>query len=255
MKKKTIISAWLLVIIPVLYFSFAAGFKIEEKTVSPILLTPTQIQPKDFINCIFNSWYRDTTPSGDLLEYNFSRIKELNFNAVHRYSGSNDVYGFFQQPLLDSQKTNKIELYDSAYNKNLNSVYGSPNTEYLCYGQRLEYEAEGGNNGFSYQRRMGGDSLVIIDSNRSVVHLSAGIQQPGFLCDSIYENLQHGDGYVEQDFSTWFIKPMIRIPVNTPDETPIVKILVVNFQGDTIKQVTIKAKNFKRNGSYNGFYT
>ena len=150
MNKKNIISGFLFVMIPFLYFSLSGGSMNEEKTISVNLQTSPQIPPKDFINCIFNDVYRTRTPSGDLLEHNFGRYKELNFNAVHRYSGDNDTYGQFQHPLQGYQITNKIKLYDSANAKGLKCVYGSPNTEYFCYSQRLVYEAEGGNNGFSY---------------------------------------------------------------------------------------------------------
>jgi hypothetical protein len=253
MKTKIITTTFLLVTIPVLYFSLTAGLLNRGKTVPAVLSDPVN-RDKDFINCIFNDIYRNRIPSGDLVENNFGRYKDLNFNAIHRYSGDDTVYGQFQHALTANQIARKRILYDSANDKGLKSIYGSPNSEYFSYGQRLVYEAERGNNGFSYQRL---SADIIQDSGRTVLHpcLTNCDASPRFICDSIYENMQHGDGYVENDFKTWHLKPMMRIPLNTPDETPVAKIFAVNFQGDTIWKVTLRAKNFKIGGSYNGQYT
>jgi hypothetical protein len=145
---------------------------------------------------------------------------------------------------------------DTVRNSGLRGYYGRSKIEYLCRGQRLEYEAEGGNNGFSYQRRTGS---IVTDSGNTVVHAcppgspncNEGDATPRYLCDSIYENLQHGDlpDMGQEESGDWFIKPRMRIDSNSVDLNPedsVVRIDVFNYAGDLIKSRTIKARNFAK---------
>jgi hypothetical protein len=143
---------------------------------------------------------------------------------------------------------------DTIRNSGLRGYYGRNKIEYLCRGQRLEYEAEGGNNGFSYQRRTGS---IMTDSGYTVVHAcppgnpncNEGNATPRYLCDSIYENLQHGDlpDFAQAESGNWFIKPRMRIDssvVDTNPEDSVVRVDVFNYTGDMIRSIKIKAKHF-----------
>ncbi|MCI0450651.1 MAG: hypothetical protein L0Y79_12890, partial [Chlorobi bacterium] len=258
--------------IPLLYFLILSGFKGTENTnTTPILSVDTRLTPvpntKSFVNCIFNGglYYWE----GDWIENELSanRYNDLNFNTIHLYDNINgdnngtDYYGRFENPLDTTQISHVNGLLNLTDNKELEILFERSKISKLCYAQRLVYEAEGGNNGFSYTTRI---NTPITDSGRTVVKACTtcpppNSSAPSWLVKDIYENLQHSDLYdfnlQYADSGTWYMKPMMRIPVNTPDDKKIVRIVVNNFQGDTIYSVILRAMNFKVGGSYNGQYT
>lgn len=244
-----------LVLVPILYFVATTGFKkydlIMERAVS---VTESPII-KDFVNLIFTDTYFGRANSSDprAIENNIYNFRDsLHFNSVHVY-GYDTLGGGFNSN-LNWYSTYVSGLMNTVKDNGLRGYFGRSKIEKLCYGQRLEYEAEGGNNGFSYQRR---SANVTSDSGKSVVHACLPDQTncpetdatPRYLCDSIYENLQHGDliDFTQLDTGTWFIKPMMRIDSSIVDLNPedsIVRIDVINYRGALIKSVKIKARNF-----------
>lgn len=261
MKTKIYIKVLWLLFIPVLYFIITAGINGNES----ILITSKSITDnppaKDFINLIFTDTYFGRTNPNDTraIENNIKNFKDsLHFNAIHVYGYDNSGGGFNDS--INSYSVYVSGLMDTVKNNGLKGYYGRNKIERLCYGQRLEYEAEGGNNGFSYQTINGS---IKTDSGRTVVHGCLTQQNcpeadatPRYLCQNIYENLQHGDliDFTQLDDSTWFIKPVMRIDSNAVDNNPndsVVRIDVVNYKGRIIKSVKISVKDFSESGNLN----
>ncbi|MCI0448273.1 MAG: hypothetical protein L0Y79_00620 [Chlorobi bacterium] len=224
-------------------------------TLKPPSHSPVQSVNKDFRNYIFNlDYYGTGTNSGADwgITRNLDSIKySLHFNGLQIYGGNQG--GAFDDP-LSSYAGNVNTLMSNIDTSGLMGFYGRQKIEKLCYGQRIVYEAEGGNDGFSYHRRI---DTPISDSGRTVVHACPNCppsspHSAGMFCDSIYENLQHSDiiepGYgLTADLGTWFIKPMMRIKrsdFSASDTRPVVAVIVKNFRGSTIDSSVIRVRNF-----------
>ncbi|MBK8981332.1 MAG: hypothetical protein IPM38_03170, partial [Ignavibacteria bacterium] len=218
---------------------------------SSIILPPTISNPHtDFVNAIFNIHYK---PEEHMLHVSpwLNHIKDsLHFNTVQVYGGAqsdgSDRYGIFGEILTTTQKDNMIDLMDSVSELQLKGIYGRINIEKMCYGQRLEYEVSGSgsttvNDGFCYQYIM--SNTYTTDGIRTVLKPAPGTHTAGVLCENIFENFQHTDlyDYVQNDSGTWFVKPVMKIDSNIVDtdlHKEIVKILITNYEGDTVKSVT-----------------
>jgi tetratricopeptide (TPR) repeat protein len=263
MKTNLFKKAVLILSLPVIYFLIVSGMTDSEKLLEKAKSISDAPFTKDFINLIFTDTYFGRVNPNDprAIENNLSNFRDsLHFNSIHVYGYDTTGGGFNSQ--IGWYSPYVSGLMDSVRNSGLRGFYGRNKIERLSYGQRLEYEAEGGNSGFSYQRRT---ASVISDSGRTVVHACLPNQAncpetdetPRYLCDSIYENLQHGDliDFTQLDTANWFIKPTMRIDSNIVDSNPedsVARIDVINYSGNIIKSVKIKARNFakKINGNY-----
>ena len=210
--------------------------------------------PKKFINMMYNDKYYGRANPSDYraVENNISNYRDsLNLNAIQIYSYDGSLSGRFEEP-LSSYSSYISDVMESVNNGMLKGYYERQKIVVPCYGQRLEYEAEGGNEGFSYKWQMHNG---VTDSNRTVIHASSP-DSPGMLCDTIYENAQHSDGtdFTHRDLLTWYIKPVMRINTGLPDTTSIVTIHVTDYNGTIIKSIKIRAGNFKSGGVYSGAY-
>lgn len=232
------------------------------------MLLPSASNPHtNFINAIFNAHYK---PVEHMLHKSpwLGHIKDsLHFNSVQVYGGEqtdgSQRYGLFGQQLNSGQVANMKGLMDSVSGNQLNGIYGRINIEKMCYGQRLEYEVSNIgsttlNDGFCYQTIMSNTHTT--DGSRTVLKPVPGTHTAGILCQNIFENFQHTDLYdfVQNDAGTWFVKPVMKIDssiVDTDPQKQIVKILITNYQGDTVNTIILRARNFRdANGNYNGNY-
>jgi len=176
------------------------------------------------------------------------------------YDGGSDLYGKSDTPLSDVQIKSFKELIGLMKQSDLLGFYERSFLGKYCYGQRLIYEVSPANNntelnyGFVYQQRM--NNTYETDEGRTVLHSKPGVQSEGYLCRDIYENLQQSDlfDFRQDDKGTWYIKPVMKIPTGMQDNIPVVRIDVVSFKGDLIKQIVLKTDNFKNNGAYSGGY-
>ena len=262
MKTKLHFRILLLIMFPVLYFAVTAGVRVIESNLSIPVSTDTL--SKDFTNLIFTDKYFGRYNPNDprAIEKNINNIKDsLHFNSVHVY-GYDSSGGKFNEP-INNYSAYISGLMEQVKDSGLNGYYGRWKIERLCYGQRLEYEAEGGNNGFSYTNNTG---YVTTDSGRQVVKGCLNSAQcpeadatPRYLCQNIYENLQHGDltDFTQLDTAEWFIKPVIRIDSNEAHNNfndSVVRIDVINYSGRLINSFKINAGDFLKNGNYSGKY-
>jgi len=276
--KRTVYSISALVIIPIMYYFLFTGFK-EGSGTEQTNLVPGPTGGKSFVNCIFNGGIWPSRADWVETQLGLNRYNDLNFNTVHLYDYINgDVngtehYGEFQNTLSPLQIANTNTLFTLSGSKNMKFLSERCKISKLCYAQRVVYEVtpppgnNGVNNGFCYQNTSG---IYETDQGRTVLHACTGNcnnnspTSVGYLAQNIYENMQHSDLYnfdaQYADAGTWYVKPMMRIDSSIVDnfpEKPVVKIVVVNFSGDTIKSVIVKAKHFAQdlNGTiYGGQY-
>jgi len=251
----------------ILFYIAVSAFKDKSEVRTNIisLTSDTSAQQKDFTNCIFNLTQYTGMPAQWRILSNLDKYRDsLHFNRVQQYAdppGDSLLYGLFLN-LKTSQQIDSFKALMNGLNSyNLSGEYSLVNISNLCYAQRLEYEAEGGNDGFSYQRST---ADVIQDSGRTVIHpcITNCDATPRILCDSIYENMQHGDLPIASlgpnDTLDWHIKPVMRIDSSefSPDDTrPVVAIVVRNFSNKTIDSIIIHVNNFSNSiGQYRGNY-
>jgi len=267
--KKKIFTIIAVTVAALIYFFLVSAFRTATKPVSepPAPVTASTVRDT-FTNCIFNSSFHEVSSEWQLgnqlhVTSNLGRYNDLNFNAVHSYdeSGSN-IYGKAEVPVLqDTQITNYRDFLDSV--KDQGGLYGFFERSFLskyCYGQRLIYEMPSQygdittNYGFVYSKTNKG--TITTDGNRTVIHAVPSTSgTAGYLCYNIYENIQHSDlfNFRQNDKGTWYIKPVMKIPENTPPLTQVVRIEVIAFNGQSVREIDIKAENFTQTG-YNEKY-
>lgn len=266
----------LILIIPVLFFTGFISFKTGKDSKSDNLLYSVQdTLLKDFVNYIlnFHPVSLSDNRSGRNIE-NWLRYyrDSLHYNGFHVYGGFNnkinnegsDKYGRFFSPLTGIQIENTRNLINQVQQYGMKGFFGRIKIEQLCYAQRIEYEVSLNgdsliNYGFCYRNIM--PNSYMIDNDRTVLNANAGTDSAQWLCENIYENLQHGDlyGFVQADTSDWFVKPVMRIrknDFNKTDTTKVAAIVIKNFSGITIDSVIIRINNFGSDSSeYSGEYT
>jgi hypothetical protein len=271
--KKRIFTVTAVLFSALIYFSSVSAFRTVTKPGSEPPAPVTESTVRDtFTNCILNASFNEiNSPKWQLgnelhVARNLQRYNTLNFNAVHSYDESgSDVYGKADVPvLLESQITNYKNFLDSI--KNQGGLYGFFERSFIskyCYGQRLIYEVAQDtgnytlNYGFVYQNREKGGYTT--DQGRTVIHAIPNEfpdnPEPGYIARNIYENLQHSDlfDFRQNDKGTWYIKPVMKIPGNTPPLTQVVRIEVIAFNGQSVRVIDIKAENFTQTG-YNEKY-
>lgn len=236
-----------------------------------LINSDSNILRNNFINAIFNLSYSDNTGNIWLGQSLLKQKHSLHFNAAQVYDKINDDkngterFGKFNTSLSQMQKENITALNDSIAMNDMSAFIERSKISKPCYAQRLIYEAEGDSNfsfnyGFSY---MTVTAPVEYDDDRRVVYCTIDSDNtPRYICENIYENLQHCDlpyfNLQYADNGIWYLKPMLKIDssiVDSEPEKPVVRIDIINYSGDTIKEIELKAKNFKdENGNYNGEY-
>jgi hypothetical protein len=267
---KTIYKALVILLVPIVYYLAVTGFNGE--TNQKALPPPGS---KDFVNFILNNDYTVTTNSGIWVESQLGNYGgALNFNGIQIYDnyGNNSTYGTDRFGTFD----NDLSLYQVGQIDGLTSNIAQEDLKLywerikisrLCYGQRLVYEVtpDQGNTttnyGFCYKNHSG---EYTTDQGRTVIHEDVQADNtPKYMLENIYENMQHGDlpDWAPQlaDAGIWYMKPMMRIDSTVVDNNPtanVVRIDVINFSGQAVKSVIIKARNFRDfDLNYGGQYT
>lgn len=246
---------------PILFYFVVSGFKTEERN-SHVMHSPSENpNDKNFINMIFTDTYfgRPNPSDPRAIENNISNFRDsLHFNSIHVYGYGNFGGGFDED--ISAYESYVSDLISDVNGAGLRGFWGRNKIEQLCYGQRLIYEVEGGNNGFCYQTRA---NNAITDSGRSVVHLipsTSPSNDAKWLCKNIYENLQHGDliNFTQWDTMSWYVKPVMRINAsdfNINSTKPVVAIYSKNYRGNIIDTLIIRVNNFRNSNSiYSGNY-
>ena len=220
----------------------------------------------------------------DGFDFNFQYFDELDFNLWHKYIGSEEInnrhypMGWTINGAPDDKLFSDTDVYvpqvrgilNNLSSHNLRSLMQRPKIEYLCYGQRSDYQCEPVTSGdlWFYSFNVHETGIQITDSGQQVIHCrtipsNSTADDPGFVVKRLKANTEqcNSANYYNADGEcNWFIKPRIRIDpsfVNNPTNwnTKVCKIIVVGQSGtDTLKTVDIKAINFRKDSDYNGEY-
>lgn len=224
----------------------------------------------------------------DGVDGNFKYIKDaLGFNLWHIYCGDTTIGGIrYPTGWIRSGAPGDNLFADSgAYfeqvkkvlenigNHQMKALLHRPKIEYLCYGQRSDYQCEPAplDTGlwfYSFDYHNAG--ITETDSGQVVIHCRAEgnpHDAAGFVVKRLKANTEQC--HVDEGFPwradngcKWIIKPKIRIDpafANNPENynKPVCRIYVLNQDGHTFKDVILRVRNFLvDNGgkSYNGRY-
>jgi tetratricopeptide (TPR) repeat protein len=150
-----------------------------------------------------------------------------------------------------------------------------PKIEWLRFGQRSDYQCEDTiyvnpdlwfyafNDHIGHTVFDNGDTVQFCTPGNTT-NSGSWADNPGFVVKRLKANGEQGLPYGDaapfgDNECKWFIKPRIRIDstvAHNSGNTNVCKIIVLNNDGDTIKNLIIKAVNFinPQNGQYNGQY-
>ena len=264
--KKIFTGITLILLIPVVYFIFVSALSESDNNVNHNKSATPQYpnETKEFVNIIMNCDWHNCL--GIWIGDHLDKYKELGYNSVHVYPNSNDYYGYFNQPYTTEQVNHNKALIDAVYNAPLKFFYEQTKFSTPCYSQKLEYtlpSSDGNhsaNNGFCFQNVMN-NNLLMSDSGKQVIHPVAGVNNAGYLCQNIYENLQQSDFFGRQvDNGWWYLYPTVRIKTEDyqyhPDY-PVFAICIRNFKGEKrpeVDSLIFLVRDFGQNGGYNGEY-
>ena len=273
MKKLIQISA--LVLLPFVCFAVISGitYKKEEVNLTPsgaysIPPTPPVSFKNEFVNIIFNKGY---TYDNIFVTHRLDRIWDsLHFNASQNYFYQDTAYGnILGQPLTPYQIAKMNDLMTLVNNTGIKGIYNRNKiADAIINSQRVIYEVSNGgsiieNNGFCWQYVDTSVGSYVTDSSRTVLKCLTGVNNAGVLCNRIYENLQHSDklgnwGWSDTRYN-WHLKPVMRIDSSVfslNNTTPVVRIVKINFDGDSMNDtVIIRVNNFRdENYEYLGQY-
>lgn len=274
---KTLQKVIVMLALPLLYFLVTAAFKSPEMFKSSEVLKNPDVtnivktnasnppvivqEPKDFRHYILNYGYWNT-PTAWEIQNNWSYFHDsLSYNAVHMYDFESQRTGLFDISLSPNQVDTVNGLINNAISHGLAPLLQRSKIAKICtYGQSILFEAEGGNDGYSFSQRF---ADPISDSGRSVVKgcVSCPPSMPaGMLCENISENIQPCAIYTYpwDPTQNFHLKPEMRIDsaiVDSHPDWPVVAIVSVNFSGQRIDSTVIKAKYFRDlNDNYGGQY-
>lgn len=227
-----------------------------------------------------------------VVNYDFQDVNDLGLNMWHSYTGGDNSIilnrhvptGWRPEDIItngiDNYKTGVWQKLDSVENNNgMRSFMQRPKIEWLCYGQRSDYECEPANyvnsDLFFYTFQQHETGMPVPDSGGNSVFCrvensttsGSTWHNPGFVVKRLKCNTEQskpsgsGNQWQGDEESDWLIKPRIRIDSNVAHNKQnmnVCKIIVINQRQDTIKNLIIKAGNFLReiNGQffYNGQY-
>ena len=260
-------------------------FNIKDNTTGylydppPPLLLP-------FNNNISDSFLMGSTQDGE--DVNFKYISgTLGFNLWHRYCGDTLIGGKHYPTgyvrngapadnlFADSSEyiSQVQKLLDNIGSHHMKVLMHRPKIEYLCYGQRSDYQCEPApldTGMWFYSFNDHNTGIPETDSGAVVIHCRAGgtpHDAAGFVVKRLKANTEQchsgtgGDAYRWDSECDWLIKPRIRVDasfVNNPSnfDKPVCKIIILNQDGNSLKEAVLKAHNFlvDPDNRYNGEY-
>lgn len=216
----------------------------------------------------------------DGMDLNFSYISDtLGFNLWHLYTGNTQktdtsrAYptGWLNFVSSDTLFADSIDYVPHIIKKmneigshNMMALMMRPKIEWLCYGQRSDYQCEDVSPAsplwfYAFNERQTGRDVQ--DSNTMVRYCKKNSDEAGWVVKRLKANTEQSNNgnYRGDAYCKWFVKPKIRIPYNIVTSSPeakICRVVVIAEDGKTIlKDTDIKAKYFKNSsGSYTGRY-
>lgn len=239
-----------------------------------------------FLNChlsisqlqgFYDKYYTGVMQSG--YGQNFTVTDMLKVNTWVRYNvgGNNGWTELVPQDVLNADindyKNGVVNIIAQNDSRGLRTLMTRVKTEYLAYGQRSDYQCEAGHLNpyytfYSYENHTAGVSVDYDDNGAStdggslwVRHSVPGTHNAGIVCSGLLANREQintrafSGGWMVDFDNDYYVKPSIKIPVGTSDNTPVCKVYVKNWEGqDAIPPVIIYARNFKVHNGGNNYY-
>ncbi len=279
MKKKLIIFSSILILMSVLFIS---GFTPENagsnsSAARRLFTSPTT---NGFLIGALHSYW-------DMFPVNRGNYDAAGLNISHSYTDvdSNQIPGDLTRHTPISHVTGE-HLFDpvnvsgiTAAIQTINShnqsrfFWQRPKIEWLCYGQSSVYQAEqvspDDDHWFYSFNVSAGESIndYTWNGGKKVLHCSDAVLRPGaeIVLKGLKANTEQcrtetgsSNQWMADNECTWLVKPRIRIDSNFAANNPntnICKIIILNQNFDTVKNLTIKASNFSDGTTpYNGQY-
>jgi hypothetical protein len=217
-------------------------------------------------------------------EDGWNQYKDLGFNLWHAYPRhcgwqprfNNGWTNWVANDMLDENISNYgqgiIDVLGFCYSKNLRVLMDRVKIDFLCYGQRSNYQCEevpANSDLWFYAYNEHDKGRDITDNSRIVRYcepMPTGPDGPGWVVKNLKANREQvncrgfSHPFMQDQLHRWHVKPCIKIPIGLPDETEVCRVDVYNWYGEgnvnnRIASVVIKAKNFKNiSTTYNGEY-
>lgn len=219
-------------------------------------------------------------------DQSYTYMSTRTFNTWHKYTGPLDGWPSVPNDRFDSDPVNYGPFVNTQINNNLNNygfrtVMDRPKIEYLALGQLSEYQAEQTHLDddywfYTYSSSMtqppfitdGVDNSQWGGQNVKVKHCIPDPNQTdggsGWILSGLRANREQANKiywYWQNDaYYAWYVMPKIRIPVGVPDNTPVCRIDILDWDGNPVPEYTngiiIYAKHFRRNitAPYQGDY-
>ncbi|HQY21982.1 MAG TPA: hypothetical protein PK294_14665 [Ignavibacteria bacterium] len=205
----------------------------------------------------------------DSTSANYSRIKDsLGMNGWHKYNQ------WFEHDEITSDisfLSPRVQYRVNENNtKDLRTVFGRRITDYTGWGQRSDYQCEVIPYGNDYWFYSYDTSVIntwindIQDSNATVKYCDAIESSPGSHASYIIKGLKANreqanrrwTPWQSDTYSSWYIKPKIRIPTGLSPNTLVCTIEILDWDGTIVRSVVLKANNFERSSlsPYQGNY-
>ena len=158
-------------------------------------------------------------------------------------------------------------ILDTNANHGMFSYMMRPKIEYLCYGQKSDYQCEPMDRDYtnltdwfySYDSSKTGEP---IKDNQSTKVMFCGMDNPNHSAGYVVKNLKTNrelcsrviTNLTQDNVFEWYILPKIKIPQNTNDNARVCRIEIVNWGDTIIKTYEIMASHYKFHNSYSGNY-
>jgi hypothetical protein len=240
--------------------------------------------PPPVNNNISDSFLIGCMDNGQDAGFNYI-IDTLGFNLWHKYCGDTGIGGK-RYPTgwvrngapgdnlfagYNDYVSQVQGVLNNVENHNMKALMSRPKIDYLCYGQRSDYQCEEipqNDNYWFYSFNVRHPTAEqTTDSGQGVIHCRYGVDNPDFAVKRLKANSEQcnssseGDAYRWDSQSDWLIKPRIRIDsafANNPANLDklVCRVDVRNQENNLIKSIDVRVRNFKLNleTRYNGNY-
>ena len=216
---------------------------------------------------------------------NGSNYDALKLNAWHSYTSPTQGWpGITGDNYLENASVYGPKVIE--YINTNRNTYGQrtimdrPKTEYLALGQRSEYQCEtedylanddywfytyntvsdNVSRNYTDNTTFGGGAKVRYCRTSNSTNDGNWVNSAGYVVKDLKSNREQaskicGSWQANDDVWSWYVMPKIRIPVGLPNNTPVCRIQILNWDGDTVYAKTIFAGNFKNTQNpYDGRY-
>jgi hypothetical protein len=279
MKTKTLISLTLLVLV--------CGFVFIRPTAENTNISPPLSPPEGFKD----KFYIGIMDIGNVTSGYSSQYDNMDLNLWHKYpmhsTGiDNGWTNWVAGDVLTASYSQygdqiKSQVLAWAHGKNMRVLMDRVKLDYLCYGQRSDYQCESEDcyrQNHPYPDRWFytynnhppdvstdyTDNDPVYGSGEQVRYSSTSLHTAGYVVYGLKSNREqiNCDGfshpYMKDNIHAWYVKPRIRADKNYIDnhnDEPICRIEVYNFDDTLIKSTIIRARNLKDGtGYYDGKY-